>query len=120
VRLQKFGAYFVSDFGDVSFGFEFGDFEDEFAGERITVGVETGGRKREECVAGFYTFSSEQSFSLDGADDKAGEIVFTGRIEAGHFRGFAADEGAAGFAAGTAHAVNKLFDNARIHFAEAR
>src|SRR5256885_17110197 len=89
-----------------------------FRSEGVSVGVETGGRKREECVAGFYTFAGEQSFSLDGADDEAGEIVFTGRIEAGHFRGFAADEGAARFAAGTAHAVNKLFGQARSHFAE--
>src|SRR5256885_5968691 len=64
-----------------------------FRSEGVSVGVETGGRKREECVAGFYTFAGEQFFSLDGADDEAGEIVFTGGIEAGHFRGFTADEG---------------------------
>src|SRR5258706_9946708 len=118
MRLQEFGADFVANFGDVSLWLEFCDFEDEFARERVAVGMETGGRKREERVAGFYTLSGEQFFSLDGADDEACKIVFAGGIESGHFRGFSTDEGAARFAASAAHAINELFDDMRVHFSE--
>src|SRR6267142_2338317 len=80
--------------------------------------MKTGGRKGEERVPRLDGFSCDDFFAIDGADDKASEVVFTGRIEAGHFRRFATDEGAAGFAAGAAHAVHELFDDVGIHFPE--
>ena len=116
VRLQKLGADFVADFGDVGIGFQLGDFENELAGERVTIGVQTGGRKSDERIAGFYIFSGEELFAFDGANDEAGKIVFTGRIEAGHLGGFTADERAARFAAGAAHAFDELLDNFGLEF----
>src|SRR5215470_16349546 len=118
MRLQKFWADFVADIGDIGFRLELGNFENEFARERITVGVQTGGRKREKRVAGLDTFSSEQIFSLDCADDESRKIVFTGLVEARHFRGFAPDESTTRFAAGAAHAIHQLLDDVRIHLAE--
>jgi hypothetical protein len=45
--LDEFGANFVADFGDVGVGFQFGDFEGEFPGEGVAVGVQAGGGKRQ-------------------------------------------------------------------------
>src|SRR6202035_3299731 len=73
--------------------------------------------KGEERVAGFDVFAAENIFAFDDADDESGEIVFADRIEAGHFRGFAADEGAACFAAGAAHAVDELLDDVGFELA---
>src|SRR5882724_1090431 len=91
VRLQEFGADFVADFGDVGVGLELGDFEGEFAGEGVAVGVEASGGKGEERVAGLDIFAGENVFAFDDANDEAGEIVLAHRIEARHFGGFAAD-----------------------------
>ena len=44
----------------------------------------------------------QQAAALGGADGKAGEIVVVAVIEAGHFRGLAADQRAAGLAAADA------------------
>src|SRR5215813_5914139 len=118
MRLQKFGADLVADFGDVSFRLEFCDFEHKLARERITVRMQTSRRKREKRVAGLNAFSSEKIFSLDRADDESRKIVFAGRIEAGQLRGFAADECAACFAASAAHAIHKLLHDVRVHFAK--
>src|SRR5262249_26330954 len=118
MRLQKFGADFVADFGDVSFWFEFCDFKYKFARQRVTVRMETCRRKCEKRIAGLNAFPREKIFSFDCADDKSCKMVFAGRIEAGHFRGFAADEGAACFAAGAAHAIHELLDDVRVHFPE--
>src|ERR1700751_5983664 len=114
MRLKEFGADFVADFSDVSVWLEMGDFEGEFAGEGVAVGVESGGGKGEERVAGFYIFAGENIFAFDDADNEAREIVFTHRIEAGHLGGFAAYQGAACFAAGAAHAVDELLDDVRF------
>src|SRR5262249_4907218 len=49
--------------------------------------------------------------------DETGKIVLAGRIKAGHFGGFAADERAAGFAAGAAHSFDELLDHLRLELA---
>ena len=114
---QQLRADFISDFGDVGIRLQLSNFKDKFAGERIAVGVQAGRREREQSVSGLDALAGQKIFALDGANDKAREIVFAGRIEAGHLRGFAADEGAAGFAAGEAHAFDELLDNLRIELA---
>jgi len=63
---------------------------------------------------GWTFFSGEKFLAFDGADDESGEIVFAREIKTGHFRSLAADEGAPGFAARTAHAFDKLLDDLRI------
>src|SRR4029077_1849721 len=55
-------------------------------------------------------FSGEKFLALNHADDKARQIVFAGRIKSRHLSRFAADERAAGFAAGAAHAFDDLLD----------
>ena len=74
------------------------------------------GRKSEERVARFDGFSSKNFLSLDYADNEACEIIFSRRIKARHLRGFAANQRASCFAAGAAHALDKLLDNRGIKF----
>src|SRR6266852_5717771 len=117
MRLQQFRADFISDFGDVGVGLEFGDFENQLARKRIAVGVQAGGWQRDQGVSGLDSLAGQKFFAFDNTDDEAREIVFTGRIEVRHLRGFAADEGTAGFAAGAAHTFDELLDDLRIELA---
>ena len=113
VRLEKLGADFVADFGDVSVRLEIGDLKDQLARQRISVGVQADGWQSDQCVTGLDILSGEKFFALDDADDESREVVFAGRVEAWHLRGFAADQRAPGFAAGAAHTLDKLLDNVR-------
>ena len=80
--------------------------------------MQTCGRQSEQRIAGLDRFAGEQFFALHNTDDEAREIVFARRIKAGHLRGFSADERAAGFAAGAAHALDELLDDLWIHFSQ--
>jgi len=62
--LRSSAADFVADFGYVRVWFQFGDFEGEFAGEGVAIGVQAGGGKRQERVAGLYVFTSENIFAF--------------------------------------------------------
>src|SRR6267142_2903884 len=114
MRLKQLGADLVAHFGDVGVRIQLGDFENEFPGEGVAVGMETGGGQSEQRVAGLDVFSGEKFLAFDGADDESGEIVFARGIKTGHFRSLAANEGAPGFAARAAHAFDKLLDDLRI------
>jgi hypothetical protein len=87
------------------------DFEEEFAGERVAVGVETCRGQPQQYIAGLNFFSGDQFFPRNGADDGAGQVVLAVGIEAGHLRGFAADERAAVLAAGCGDAGNHFLDH---------
>ncbi len=117
MRLKKFGADLVADFGDVGFRLELGDVEDELAREGIAVGMQAGGRQGDQRVARLDIFAGKQFFALDGADDETSKIVLTGRIKTGHFGSFTANERAAGFAARAAHALDELLDDVGLELA---
>src|SRR6266852_6430160 len=117
MRFQELGADLVADFSDIGVRLQPGDFENEFAREGIPVGVKSGRGEREQRVAGGDVLAGEELSAFDGADDESGEIVFAGRIKPGHFRGFAADESAARFAARAAHAFDELLDDLWIELA---
>ena len=78
MRLQQFGADLIADFGHVGVGLEFGDSENQFARQRIAVGVQTARRQRDQHVAGAHAARIEPHFLFHGADDEAREIVFAG------------------------------------------
>src|SRR6266850_190882 len=117
MRLQQLSADLVAHFGDVGVRIQLCDFENKFAREGIAVGVETGRRQSEQRVARLDAFSGEEFPSFDGANDESGEIVFTGWIKPGHFRGLATDESTPRFAAGAAHAFDELLDDLWIELA---
>lgn len=112
--LQEFRANLVADFGDVGFGLQVGNFEDQFACQRIAVGVQPCGWKRQQRVAGLHGFSGENLLALDYPNDETRKIIFSRRIKPGHLGGFATDQRAAGFASRAAHALDKLLNNRGI------
>ena len=107
MRPHQFVADFVLDLVDVGLGRIFGDFEQQLAGERIAVGVQSGGRQSENDIADFDRFAGHDFFALDDAHDKSGKIVFALGVEAGHLGRLAADQRAAIVFAG----VGKSFDD---------
>ena len=78
--------------------------------------MQAGGRQGQQRVARLNIFPCEQFFAVDYTDDEACQIVLARRIKARHFRSFAADERAASFAAGAAHALDELLDHLRLEF----
>ena len=92
--------------GDVLGGFVAGDFEEQLAGQRVAVGVQAGGGQADEHVAGLDVCAGDELVAIDGADDEAGQVVFAVGVEAGHLRGFAADERAAVGLAGLRQAAD--------------
>ena len=93
--------------GDILRGFVAGDFEEELAGERISVGVKTGRGESDEDVAGPGLLARDEFVAIDGADEKASETVLAFGVKAGHLGSFAADEGAAVGAAGVSEALRR-------------
>ena len=60
----------------------------------------------------------DEFFLVDGAHNKAGEIVFPIGIEAGHLGGFAADQRAAVRAAGLGHTAHHVLSDFTLEFAD--
>jgi hypothetical protein len=117
VRLHERRASFFFDGGDVLGGLVAGDFKEELAGERVTIGVQAGGGQSDEDVAGFNGFSGDHLVAVHGTDDEAGEVIFSIGVEAGHLRGFTADEGAAVGFAGFGEAGDNGFDDGGVELA---
>ena len=90
-----------------------GGFEEELAGERVSVGVQAGGGQADEHVSGFDFCAGNELVAVDDADDEAGKVVLALGVEAGHLGGFAADERAAVGPAGFGEAGDDFFG----HFA---
>jgi hypothetical protein len=71
--------------------------EEDFAGQRIAVCVKAMRREAEQQVAFFDSFACYHAFSSHSADDETSEVIFAGRIHAGHFCRLTTDQGAAVF-----------------------
>src|SRR6185312_12985808 len=71
----------------------------------------------EHDVAGFHGRAVEDAAALSGADRETGEIVFARRVHARHLRRLAADQGAAGVAAGLRHALEHRLRDPGFEFA---
>src|SRR6202171_3003439 len=79
--------------------------------------MQAGGREGEDGVARLNTFSGEEPATFHNTDNKTGKIIFAGGIKTGHLRGFAANQGAPGFAAAAAHAFDELPNDLRLELA---
>ena len=113
VGLHQGCAGFLLEGIDVLLGAVSGGFEEELAGEGVSIGMEAGGGQADEDVSGFDFCAGDELVAVDGADDEAGEVVLTLGVEAGHLGGFAADEGAAVCPAGFCETGDDFFG----HFA---
>ena len=114
MRFQKLGGDFVADPGDVRFGLQSRNIENKLARERIAVGVQAARRKRDEQIARPDAALVRLMAALDNSNDEASKVVFAGGVHVGHLRRFASDERAASLARGAAHAIENLFDHARV------
>ena len=90
---------------------------DNAAHQRKSVRMDAGRGKADHQVACRDIVARQQIRAIDRSDGKAGEIVIAVLIHAGHFGGLAADQGAAGFAAGRRNAGNDGRTHLRIELA---
>src|SRR6266849_5003341 len=72
------------------------------------------GRQSDKNVSGSNIFTGNDLALIRHADNEAGKIVLASGIEAGHLRGFAADECAAVMPAGFSDAFHNLLRNLRL------
>ena len=68
------------------------EIENNAAGEREAVRLKTSGRETDDNVPGANGLACDKFALLHAADDSTDEVVFTGRIEAGHFRRLTAEK----------------------------
>ena len=75
------------------------------------------GRQADEDVARFYFAAVDKVVFFDDADGKSRDVVFARLVEAGHFSGFAADEGSARLCAAFGYAFDDVGGDRRFEFA---
>ena len=92
-------------------------FKYNFTNQRIAVGMNAGRRKTENDVAFLYHAAVNHLGLLNAAYSKAGNIIFTLRIEAVHLGSFAANKCTAGLLAGTGNALYDFSYSFRIKLA---
>ena len=63
--------------------------------QREAIGMDSGRGQAEDHVAGFDLVSGKRLAALDGADAEARQVIIARGIHSRHFRGLAADQGAA-------------------------
>src|SRR5713101_4372240 len=79
--------------------------------------MQAGRRQAEDNVSGFDVFAGDDAVTLDYADNESGKIIFATWIEAGHLRGFSADQGAAVVLASVRQPFHNFFGNFGLKFA---
>ena len=85
--------------------------EDNLARQRIPVAVKTSRGQSNHDVADRDAAAINQRLSVDGTDDKAGEIVLAVGIKAGHLRSLTTDEGATVLTTRAREAVDDVLDD---------
>ena len=76
-----------------------GHFEQQFAGQRVAVGVQAGRGQADQHIAGLDARAGDHLVAIDGAHNEAGQVVLAVGVKAGHLRRFAANQRApVGFA----------------------
>ena len=100
--------------GKVGVGFVFAE---DAADQGVAVGMRATGGKAQQHVAGLNGLAVDDAFLLDHADAESGQVVLALRVHAGHFRGFAADQGAAGLLAAFGDAADDVGGDGLVQFA---
>src|SRR5215472_6497720 len=91
-----------------------GDFKEQLARQRIAIGVQPVRGQTQQQVPGFHVSSVNDLAFIGNTHDESGQIVFAFRIEAGHLRGLAADQGATVVPAGLGDSFHDLLGNVRV------
>jgi len=108
---------FILDLVDVGFRRVAGHFEEQFAGQRISVGVQAIGGHAENDVADLHVFAGDDVLAFDHAHNKARQVVLAVGIEAWHLGGLAADQRAAVVFAGIGNAFNHFLGDLGLQLA---
>src|SRR4030095_671162 len=95
---------------------ELQSFKQDFARERISIGVQSVRRESENHIANSYLAAIDDLDAIDHADDATCEIVLPALIHSGHLRGLTADERATSRATGFGKSTQQLRENARLQF----
>ena len=82
--------------------------EKDLAGQRVAVGMQAAGGDADQPVAAGDGRAVDDLGVVDHADGEAGQVVFALGVHPGHFRGFAADQGAAGLDAPLGNSLEDL------------
>ena len=114
VRAHQLVAHFVLDLVDVVFGRVVGHFEQQLAGQRVSVGVQAVRSQAENDVADLHILAGDNPVAFHHAHDKSRQIVLAIGIEAGHLGRLAADQGAAVVLAGVGDAFHHFLGDRRL------
>lgn len=91
------------------------EIENDAAGEREAVGLKAAGRETDDNVSGADGLARDELALLDATDDGADEIVFSGRIKAGHLSRLTAEKSHLVLFACLAKAGNDVLELNRIN-----
>ena len=94
-----------------------GDVEQQFARQRIAIGVQAVRGQAEQDVAGLDGLAGDKPRAADHADDEAYQVVLRADIHAGKLRGFAAQQRATVGLAGIDDAADHPLHDLRIELA---
>ena len=90
---------------------------DDFAYQRIAVGVCSVGSQAQNNVSGLNAATVDDAFFFNHADGKTGQVVFAFGIHTWHFGSFTTNQSATGFFAALGNAFNHISRAGNIQFA---
>ena len=111
---HEFVADLVLDLADKSFQRIAGNFKEQFASQRVSVGVQAVGGQAENAIPHLHIFAADDAVAFDYSNNESGEVVLAIGIKPRHFRGLAADQSAAVMLAGFGQAADNSFGDLRI------
>src|SRR5271157_2612900 len=80
-------ADLVLDLADKGFERIAGNLKEQFASQRVSVGVQAVGGQAEDAISHLHVLAADDAVALDYADDESGKIVLAFRIEPRHLGG---------------------------------
>jgi hypothetical protein len=75
MRAHQLIANFILDLADKSFRRIAGDFKEQLARQRISVGVQAVRGQAENAVADLHVFAADDALAFDHSNNESGEIV---------------------------------------------
>src|SRR6266478_4441552 len=106
---HQFVADLVLDLADKGLKGIARDFKEQFASQRVSVGVQAIGGQAEDAIPHLHVFAADDAVAFDHSDYESGKIVLAFGIKPRHFGSLAANQGAAVMLTGFGEAANNFF-----------